>query len=128
MSQDVRLSGTTIHFSASTFLKQFQKGLGNAMGTASSQAVCIHFQVVVDLPAYEENRWVEASALTNRAARLLRLHVIARATTDMLAYSLTCARPGELDATSTGALRGWEETLPGTGAELDLHFVHAKIP
>ena len=128
IGQGVRLSGTTCHFSATTLMKQFRKGLSTVMGTASSQAVCVHFQVVVDLQAYGERQWTAASATTNRAARLLRLHVIARATTGMLAYSLTCARPGELDATSTSALREWEETLPGTGAELDLHFIHAKIP
>ena len=128
MGQGVILSGTTCHFSATTLMKQFRKGLGNIMGTASSQAVCVHFQVVVDLQTYGEARWEEASKWENRAARLLRLHVIAKATTSMLGYSLTCARPGELDGTRTEELRSWEETLPGTGTEPDLRYVHARIP
>ena len=127
LSAAVRMSGTTCLYSATTLMRDFRRGLSIIMGTATVQAVCLHFQVVIDLHNYAEVLWAKAIRRKTASWRLERRR-IALAITAMLEYSLTCARPGELDTMVTADLLGWLETEPGTGTEPDLRLVHAKIP
>ena len=135
-SGGTRFRGSFCLSSATTLMKNFRKGLKILMGTRVTQDECFPFEVITDFLEISERHWQEvhrrfrlARDPRDKQDLLLRMHDIACATTYWTLYTMTCARPGELDLMLQEHLRGWLKIVGSRapGKEWSLEYVDSRI-
>ena len=126
IGRNATLRGYTCHSSATVLMQSFRRGLEVLMGGATTQVLCIDFEVVLDLQRLAEEQW-QRLRTRGSASVMAELQETACWATFAVGYTVTCCRPGELEWADNKDLIEWAQKPPVEVDGVPTSYIEANI-